>query len=99
MILHTYCFISHRLPQFTEEEKKMMKGTADYFGLNHYTSTMCGANDPVANESAVDWNYWSDPEIHKYRNASWLAGKLSLTYMFKGGHVTLFFYPVIHYCM
>ena len=52
----------------------MMKGTADYFGLNHYTSTMCG-DIPVTNQSAVDWNYWSDRDLYTYRNATWLAGE------------------------
>jgi beta-glucosidase len=30
--------IKNRLPSFTEEEKKIMKGSNDFFGLNHYTS-------------------------------------------------------------
>lgn len=27
-----------RLPAFTDEEIKYIKGTSDYFGLNHYSS-------------------------------------------------------------
>lgn len=30
--------VKERLPVFTEEEKKMIKGSSDFFGLNHYTS-------------------------------------------------------------
>lgn len=30
--------VGDRLPKFTEEEKEMLKGSHDFFGLNHYTS-------------------------------------------------------------
>ncbi len=30
-----------RLPEFTEDEKAMIKGTGDFFGLNAYTTTVC----------------------------------------------------------
>ena len=71
-------FISfNRLPQFTEAEKNLLKGTADFFGLNHYTSVMCrGVKHP--NNSAVDWNYWIDNEIQTFKNASWLVGTTEL---------------------
>lgn len=31
-------FARSRLPTFTQEEIDYIKGTSDYFGLNHYTS-------------------------------------------------------------
>ena len=45
-----------RLPEFTEEEKEMIKGTGDFFGLNAYTSTVC-RDDP--NEESEP-NYEAD---------------------------------------
>jgi hypothetical protein len=51
----------------------MLKGTADFFALNHYTSVMCrGAK--FQNKSAIDWHYGSDNEIQSFKNASWLIG-------------------------
>lgn len=38
--------IPSRLPTFTEEEKNMIKGSYDLFGLNHYST------DKVANKPA-----------------------------------------------
>ncbi|XP_039198279.1 lactase-phlorizin hydrolase [Crotalus tigris] len=34
-----------KLPTFTSEEKKMVRGTADFFGLSHYTSRLVGPLD------------------------------------------------------
>uniref|UniRef100_A0A8C4TIM0 Lactase n=1 Tax=Erpetoichthys calabaricus TaxID=27687 RepID=A0A8C4TIM0_ERPCA len=33
-------FAKSRLPEFTEEEKRRIKGTFDYFGFNHYTTVL-----------------------------------------------------------
>ncbi|NXC05302.1 LPH hydrolase, partial [Orthonyx spaldingii] len=37
------CSTVAELPVFTEEEKSWVKGTADFFGLSHYTSRLVGA--------------------------------------------------------
>lgn len=34
--------VGDRLPQFTEEEKKMIAGTYDYLGITHYTTIFAG---------------------------------------------------------
>lgn len=46
-----------RLPSFTEEEKKMLKGSSDFFGVNHYSSDYISPMDkPDKNKSP----YWQD---------------------------------------
>jgi beta-glucosidase len=37
--------VKDRLPSFTEAEKQLLKGSHDFFGLNHYTSEYV-YNDP-----------------------------------------------------
>ncbi|XP_052128312.1 myrosinase 1 [Frankliniella occidentalis] len=37
-----------RLPEFTEAEIKLIQGSADFFGINHYTSSI--AHEPTAGE-------------------------------------------------
>uniref|UniRef100_A0A8C8R6Z1 Lactase n=1 Tax=Pelusios castaneus TaxID=367368 RepID=A0A8C8R6Z1_9SAUR len=48
------------LPSFSEEEKSLVKGTADFFGLSHYTSRLIST---AANDSCV-------PEYEKIGNFS-----------------------------
>ncbi|KAJ8709808.1 hypothetical protein PYW08_009812 [Mythimna loreyi] len=38
-----------RLPEFTEEEKEFVRGTSDFFGVNHYTAFMVTAANGNAN--------------------------------------------------
>jgi len=51
-----------QLPKFTEEEKKLNKFSADFFGLNHYTTTIMehcdsgdGCNDGTRGLSCPNW--------------------------------------------
>ena len=43
--------LGDRLPEFSEEEKSMIKGSSDFFGLNHYT-TMYAAESGGENKDA-----------------------------------------------
>lgn len=38
-------FSASRLPEFTKEEKTFIRGTYDFFGVNHYTAMLVSAND------------------------------------------------------
>lgn len=45
-----------RLPRFTRDEKKLLKGSSDFFGLNHYSSLL--AAEPE--EAPTYQGYWAD---------------------------------------
>eukprot|EP00416_Gambierdiscus_australes_P015758 CAMPEP_0171077270 /NCGR_PEP_ID=MMETSP0766_2-20121228/13923_1 /TAXON_ID=439317 /ORGANISM="Gambierdiscus australes, Strain CAWD 149" /LENGTH=848 /DNA_ID=CAMNT_0011534313 /DNA_START=180 /DNA_END=2723 /DNA_ORIENTATION=+ len=56
-----------RLPIFTDEEKKMIKGSADFFGLNHYSTDYVSA-DPHREPRS----YFEDQEVKNHADPSWL---------------------------
>lgn len=41
-----------RLPTFTEEEKAFVRGTFDYFGINHYTAILVSATEHLVDHIA-----------------------------------------------
>ena len=41
--------VGARLPQFTPEERALVKGSADFLGLNHYSTLYASARPPAAN--------------------------------------------------
>lgn len=46
-------FSRSRLPKFTAEEVEYLKGTADFFGLNHYTARIAKASkEPLVGEAS-----------------------------------------------
>ncbi|XP_018417300.1 PREDICTED: lactase-phlorizin hydrolase-like [Nanorana parkeri] len=58
-----------RLPEFTEEEKKRIKGTYDYFGFNHYTTVLASPlNFPQSTQS-----YDADRGVATMADRSWIG--------------------------
>ncbi|NWU93151.1 LPH hydrolase, partial [Upupa epops] len=58
-----------RLPEFTESEKRRIRGTYDYFGLNHYTTVLTyKINYPTGILS-----YDSDRGVASVTDRSWLS--------------------------
>ncbi|KAG8125102.1 hypothetical protein E2320_020395 [Naja naja] len=51
---HCSSALGKRLPEFTESEKQRIKGTYDYFGLNHYTTILASNLDFSANIISYD---------------------------------------------
>jgi beta-glucosidase len=51
-------------PEFSTEEKSLLKGSTDFIGLNHYTSRwITDAPPPYDPETS---NYWEDQCMYTY---------------------------------
>jgi len=61
--------VGDRLPKFTAEQKALIKGSNDFFGLNHYTTQLIANSPPNPNPS------WSNDQ----RTQSSLDPKWNLT--------------------
>ncbi|XP_053113940.1 cytosolic beta-glucosidase-like isoform X2 [Hemicordylus capensis] len=58
---------SSRLPEFTEKEKMMIKGTADFFSLNYYTTRKIRHQEHMHNQPSVS----ADKEAEQVTDPSW----------------------------
>lgn len=65
--------LGERLPQFTEEDRAMILGSSDFFGLNHYT-TMFAANTDAADAQdniAGNGGISEDQDVNLSQDKSW----------------------------
>nr|CAH0099623.1 unnamed protein product [Daphnia galeata] len=60
-------FNQSRLPEFTAEQKLLVKSSADFLGINHYTSLLT-VNRP---SDINDISYESDQDLYSYYDPSW----------------------------
>lgn len=72
--LNTAFHDCYRLPSFTEEQKKLLKGTADFLALNFYSVSYAEHHD-LSKEENVTWGYFTDQEMKATRDPSWLKGQ------------------------
>lgn len=65
--------LGDRLPKFSEDEKKMIKGTSDFFGLNHYTTMYASNADGTIKEGSVYGNggISEDQDVDLSLDAEW----------------------------
>ncbi|KAG5872239.1 hypothetical protein JTB14_026481 [Gonioctena quinquepunctata] len=63
-----------RLPEFTEEEKVMMKGTIDFFSVNTYTGSLIKhMEDPQISNPP---SRWQDMGVQEYQPSEWETSTL-----------------------
>lgn len=60
--------LGHRLPRFTRDERRMLKGSSDFFGLNHYSSLL--AAEP-AEQTPTYEGYWADMHVDFSAKDKW----------------------------
>lgn len=69
-------FTESRLPEFTQSEIQHIKGTADFFGLNHYTTRYASTQNYNIKPEEPHWlydtgaRYWQDEEW-VYSGSEW----------------------------
>ncbi|XP_037297612.1 lactase-phlorizin hydrolase [Manduca sexta] len=63
-------FARSRLPEFTTEEIDFVKGTSDFFGLNHYSSSMIYRNESVVGYHKIP-SYDDDVQAITYQPDEW----------------------------
>lgn len=62
-----------RLPEFTEEEKKFIKGTSDFLGFNYYTSKLVSVPD---SDMPTDIEYDLDVLVKSTADPNWKSMSL-----------------------
>ena len=60
--------LKDRLPSFTEDQKAMLKGSSDFFGVNHYSS---GLIEPMGRVNKRNSPYWKDKGTFESHDRRW----------------------------
>ncbi|KAG6439407.1 hypothetical protein O3G_MSEX000746, partial [Manduca sexta] len=58
-----------RLPEFTDEEKELVKGASDFFGVNHYSGSLNSATQYIEQHPVP--SLWDDIGIGSYVPPEW----------------------------
>ncbi|XP_052898425.1 myrosinase 1-like [Anopheles moucheti] len=64
-------FHKSRLPKFTEEEIRKIKGSADYFGFNAYTTRLVTDNGDSNPNQYAEPSFDHDRDVAEYIDPSW----------------------------
>lgn len=63
-----------RLPEFTEDERALVRGSSDFFGMNTYTTKLTKANGPDEFQGYVTYTFTrpDGTDLGKQAQCSWL---------------------------
>ncbi|CAL5016402.1 unnamed protein product [Urochloa decumbens] len=74
-------FVGNRLPQFTKEQSKLVKGAFDFIGLNYYT-TNYAYNAPAPNALNATYNTDARANLTGFRNGVPIGPQAASTWLF-----------------
>lgn len=63
--------VGERLPKFTDDEKMELKGSADFFGLNHYSTHIVSAAAEDGSDDDTGPSFWKDEALSKEADPRW----------------------------
>ncbi|XP_072937019.1 myrosinase 1-like [Epargyreus clarus] len=66
-------FLKSRLPEFTPEEVEFVRGSSDFFGINHYTTSIVYRNASVFGVHPSP-SYYDDLDVLMYQLSEWDSG-------------------------
>ncbi|CAK1544189.1 unnamed protein product [Leptosia nina] len=73
-------FYRSRLPQFTAEEVALIKGSSDFFGLNHYTTSLVYRNESLDGLYSSP-SYYDDMNAGQYQPSNWVGSYPGTTWL------------------
>ena len=64
--------VGDRLPKFTDEERSLVKGSADFFAVNHYFSYLAEPLEDTKKERSKEGkSYWNDRNVNVTFHEDW----------------------------
>ncbi len=76
--------LGNRLPRFTEEQKKQLKGSLDFFAFNQYSGFLAGEGKAEESET-----FWDDVNVTTYTKPEWKRTDMGWPILPEGLHDTL----------
>ena len=74
--------LGDRLPRFTKEERAKVMGSADFLGLNHYSSALASLPKKAP---TIFGEYWADMHVHYSSDPKWETNCMGWSIVPEGG--------------